>query len=77
MGVKVIVRRNENIESIMRRFKRLCERSNILKDYNKHKIYEKPSDKRKREKIDRKKNYKRHIKELSRSSNAEDNFSSF
>ena len=68
MGIKVIARRNEKIESIIRRFKRSCERSNVLKDYNRHKVYEKPSDKRKREDASRKKNYKRYIKDLQRSS---------
>ncbi|MBT6045207.1 MAG: 30S ribosomal protein S21 [Candidatus Scalindua sp.] len=77
MGVKVLARRNENTESLIRRFKRLCERSNVLKDHKKHSVYEKPSDRRKREKIAKKKNYRRYIKELNRSSaeSIEDNFS--
>ena len=78
MGVKTVARRNENIESLIRRFKRSCERSNILKDHKKHSVYEKPSDRRKREKIARRKNYQRYIKELQRSSSdSDENFSSF
>jgi len=66
MGVKITARGHENIESIIKRFKRACERSDIIKEYKKHKVYEKPSDRRKREKISRKKNYQRYLKELRR-----------
>ena len=77
MGVKVLARRNENTESLIRRFNRSCERSNVLKDHKKHSVYEKPSDRRKREKIAKKKNYRRYIKELKSNSaeSIEDNFS--
>ena len=79
MGVKVLMRRNEKIESLITRFKRTCERSNVIREYNKHKVYEKPSDRRKREKVSRRKNYQKYIRELNSSSNtsSDDNFSSF
>ena len=64
MGVKIVVRRNENVESMIRRFKRSVERSNVLKDHKKHSVYEKPSEKRKRDAIAHKKNYKRYIRDL-------------
>jgi len=77
MGIKVVARRNENMESLIRRFKRLCDRSNVLNDHKKHSVYEKPSDRRKREKIEKRKNYRKHIKELrsTSSESIEDNFS--
>jgi len=64
MGIKIVVRRNENAESMVRRFKRLVERSDVLKDHKKHSVYEKPSEKKKRKDIEWKKNYKRYIRDL-------------
>ena len=46
IGVKT--RRNENIEELWKRFKKVVENSGILSDYRKKERYEKPSIKRKR-----------------------------
>lgn len=40
--------KNENFESLMRRFKRSVDRSDILKTLRKYEFYERPGDARKR-----------------------------
>lgn len=42
--------KNESFESLMRRFKRTVERSDIVKELRKRECYEKPCTKRKRAK---------------------------
>jgi len=44
----VKARPNENIESLLKRFKRAVEKSGVLADLKKHEFYEKPSVKRKK-----------------------------
>jgi len=44
----IIPRRNESIDSVLKRFKKAVERSGVLSDLRKHEFYEKPSVKRKR-----------------------------
>lgn len=63
MGVKVVSKRNENIESLLRRFKKSCDNADVIKDYKKHSVYEKPSDRRKREAVMRRKNSIRKMRE--------------
>ena len=46
----VRIKENENFEVSLRRFKRLCEKANILADLRRHEFYEKPTWKRKRKK---------------------------
>lgn len=49
LGVPEIrVGKNESFDSALRRFKRECQRSGILRDYRKHEHYESPSVKRKK-----------------------------
>lgn len=38
---------NESIDLVLRKFKQLCEKDNILSDIKKHEFYIKPSEKRK------------------------------
>ena len=40
--------KGESFESMMRRFKKTCEKSNIILDVKKREFYEKPSSVRKR-----------------------------
>ena len=47
----VNVRESEPIEVSVRRFKRACEKDNILADIRRHEFYEKPKWKRKRLKM--------------------------
>jgi small subunit ribosomal protein S21 len=44
----VIPRPNESIDSLLRRFKKIVDRSGVFQDLRKHEFYEKPSVKRKR-----------------------------
>ena len=53
------VKEYEHIDVSVRRFKRACEKDNILADIRKHEFYEKPKWRRRREKLAA---VKRHIK---------------
>lgn len=60
----VNVRDKEPLDSALRRFKRMCERSGILSEVRRRTAYEKPSVRRKRKEIiARKKLFKRMAKE--------------
>jgi small subunit ribosomal protein S21 len=48
MGLVVIRRDNEDIESLIKRFKKKVNNSGILREVRAHSFYEKPSVKRKR-----------------------------
>lgn len=45
---EIKVGKEENFDSALRRFKRECQRSGILRDVRKHDHYESPSVKRKK-----------------------------
>jgi small subunit ribosomal protein S21 len=45
---EIKVGKDENFDSALRRFKRECQRSGVLKDVRKHQHYESPSVKRKK-----------------------------
>ncbi len=45
---KVRVNEDESIDDALRRFKRECQRTGVLKEVRKRSFYEKPSDRRKR-----------------------------
>ena len=51
----VTARRNEPFESLLRRFKKSVEKSDLMKDLRDKEFYEKPSLKRKRQKAAAKK----------------------
>jgi small subunit ribosomal protein S21 len=46
---EVILTSDENFERALRRFKKKCEKAGILSDLRKHRHYEKPSERRKRQ----------------------------
>lgn len=52
----VKVKDNESFEIAFKRFKRLCEQEKILSEIKKHQRYEKPSEKRKRKKLNSRRN---------------------
>lgn len=56
---------NESFESLFRRFKRVVEKSDILKTARKYEAYEKPSERKKRERAAAIKRWKRKEFELS------------
>lgn len=47
--VRVEVRKDESIEKVIRKFKKLCEKEGIKKEVKARRFYEKPSDARRRE----------------------------
>lgn len=47
--IKVIPKPNENIQSTLRRLRKICEKEGILKELRKRAYYEKPSDRKRRE----------------------------
>ena len=57
------VKEYEHIDVSVRRFKRACEKDNILADIRKHEFYEKPKWRRRREKLAA---VKRHLKKIYR-----------
>lgn len=52
----VKVKDSESFELAFKRFKRLCEQEKILSEIKKHQRYEKPSEKRKRKKLNSRRN---------------------
>lgn len=56
---EVRVRDDESFDDALRRFKRACERSGVLKELKKRKYYEKPSVRKKRKAIAARKRQKR------------------
>lgn len=55
MPLKMRLRNNEPITMAVRRFKKLLERSGILRELRKHEHYEKPSEARRRARLRRQK----------------------
>lgn len=53
--MKVYLRRGESVESLIKRFSRKIKNSGILEECRKRMYYEKPSVKRRRDKLRRKK----------------------
>lgn len=47
----IIVREKESFEQALRRFRKACEKSGIISDIKKHQHFEKPSEKRKKNKL--------------------------
>ena len=45
---QVYVKENESLESVLKRFKRLCARDGVMSEIRKREHYEKPSVKRKK-----------------------------
>jgi small subunit ribosomal protein S21 len=50
---QIQVRQNESIDSALKRFKKALEQSGILQEYKRHTHYEKPSERRRRQKLKR------------------------
>lgn len=41
---RIIIKPHEQIDSALRRFRRICEKDNTLKDFMKHEFYETDSE---------------------------------
>ena len=48
MPIRMQARRDESVEQLMRRFKKLCEREGLTKEIKRRMYYEKPSERRQR-----------------------------
>ena len=59
VNVQVKARRNESTENLIKRFSRKVKREGILEEIKNRKYYEKPSVKRRREKVRRKRTLKK------------------
>ena len=59
VNVQVRARRNESTENLIKRFSRKVKREGILEEVKNRKYYEKPSVKRRREKVRRKRTLKK------------------
>ena len=53
--------KNESFEAMFRRFKRIVDNAETLKDLRKHEYYEKPSSKRKRARAAAKKRWQKKV----------------
>ena len=48
--LKVKARGGESVEQMLRRFKKMCEKEGLTKDVKRKSYYEKPSERRRRDK---------------------------
>jgi small subunit ribosomal protein S21 len=48
--IKVKARNNESAQQMLRRFKKICEKEGLVKDVKRKSYYEKPSERRRRQK---------------------------
>lgn len=62
--IRVQVRPNEPLEGALRRFKRQCNYAGIFRLAKKSAVYEKPSEKRRRERRERVRNIQRSIRKM-------------
>ena len=50
--IKVKTRAGESIQQMVKRFKKMCEKEGLIRDIKRNSYYEKPSEKRAREKAE-------------------------
>jgi small subunit ribosomal protein S21 len=58
---KIILKEKENIDEVLRRFKRECERAGIMQEVKKREFYESPSVQRKKKMQELKRKFRRKI----------------
>jgi len=73
----VVAKPGESIESLLKRFKKVVERSGILAELKKHEFYEKPSVRKKRKKAAAKKRLLKKQKKFDRVPNKNTNNKNF
>ncbi len=49
--VRIIPRPGENIDRVIKKFKRLCEKEGITKEFKRHESYESPGQRRRRKRM--------------------------
>ena len=47
--IKIRARGGETIQQMMKRFKKMCEKEGVIRDIKRQSYYEKPSEKRRRQ----------------------------
>ena len=52
MSIRIKARSGESVEQMLRRFKKLCEKEGLTKDLKKKQNYEKPSERKARERAE-------------------------
>jgi small subunit ribosomal protein S21 len=52
--IKARLRPGENIDYVLRRFKRACEKEGVIRDLKRIQFYEKPTEQRRRERLRKK-----------------------
>ncbi len=57
--IKISVREDESLESVLKRFKRICDKEGIKKAFKQYSYYEKPSDRRRRKEKERIRNIRK------------------
>ncbi len=62
VGVKL--QEGENFDQLLRRFKKVVGRENILNEYRKHLVYEKPSEIRKKREAQRLRKIRRKLQKM-------------
>ena len=56
---KIELKQDENLKDALKRFKKICDHEGIISRSRRRNFYEKPSEKRRREAIERMKNIRR------------------
>lgn len=59
MSIKIAIDKSDQIDKVLRRFKKMCEKEGLIKEIKKKQYYEKPCQKKRREYLKRK---RRHLK---------------
>lgn len=49
--IRVVCYDDEPLKSVLRRFKKACEKEGLMRDIKRHEFYEKPSEKRRRARL--------------------------
>ena len=62
LAIKISVREDEPLESVLKRFKRICDKEGIKKALKQYSYYEKPSDRRRRKEKERLRNIRKQTK---------------
>jgi len=60
--VRVAARGRENIHQLLRRFKKACESAGLMREIKRTAYYEKPSDKKRRERVRRRREAQKQIR---------------
>jgi len=59
MSIKINIDKADNIDKVLRRFKKMCEKEGLIKEIKKKQYYEKPCQKKRREYLKRKRRHQK------------------